>query len=147
VLEAWEAWLAACPDNARADVSGWLALLDIFRPDAPAQLLGFHFLYHQVGGGARGLGLGGAGTGAAQGHPWPSLGGPMGGAYGRAYGGAYWGAMGGPVGGPRGGQWGAYGRAYGQAYGRAYAWTSCRACSRPGSVPRAGLGVARGVCV
>jgi hypothetical protein len=51
VLEAWEAWLAAAPGHARADVSGWLALLELFRPDAPAQLLGFRFLYHQVGGG------------------------------------------------------------------------------------------------
>lgn len=48
VLEAWESWLAASPGNAKADVSGWLALLELFRHDAPAQLLGFRFLYHQV---------------------------------------------------------------------------------------------------
>jgi hypothetical protein len=49
-LEAWEAWLAASPEGrARADVSGWLSLLQLFRPDAPAQLLGFRLQYHQVG--------------------------------------------------------------------------------------------------
>ncbi len=48
VIEAWEAWLATSPANARAPVAGWLAVLEMFRPDAPAQLLGFRFMYHQV---------------------------------------------------------------------------------------------------
>jgi hypothetical protein len=49
VLEAWESWLAAAPTaRARADVSGWLAVLGLFREDAPTQLLGFRFVYHQV---------------------------------------------------------------------------------------------------
>ena len=51
VLEAWEAWLAADARRARAPVDGWLALLrGIARPDAPAQLLGFRFLWHQAPG-------------------------------------------------------------------------------------------------
>ncbi|KIY92294.1 THO complex subunit 2 [Monoraphidium neglectum] len=50
VLEAWESWLAAAPTaRARADVSGWLAVLGLFREDAPTQLLGFRFVYHQGG--------------------------------------------------------------------------------------------------